>query len=443
METVILYSTVYFTEMLFSYLFFSGVSERKRSPALCLLIGTGMFAISAVLNFAFSNELWLNSLSFIAVNAAYALLCFSVKPLISVFYSVALMAMCFACEYLTIIPLSLVRGSSVSEFDSSFPVLLTETVISKTLYMLSCWLLARIIGRKTVYAKVPVSFLVFPASTLFTAVSFGYVTVRNELETSTVLLLAVINLVQFASTVFLFVAYRRTAQKEMKQIQMQNELEKLHTQEIYYSMLREQNEKLMLFAHDSKKHLSAIKGLCDDPRVESYIEELNNGLSSYSRRLHSGNETVDVIISRYAFECGQLGISFTCDLTQSNLDFMRDSDLVALLGNLLENAVNAAKKADKKIVSVRTTSSEATDMITVKNTVAAPVRIADRMPVYKASGLHGLGLKSAKSIVDRYEGELTCVYDNDEELFIAYAYMRNNRPYRYGENGTEDNKASV
>lgn len=79
-----------------------------------------------------------------------------------------------------------------------------------------------------------------------------------------------------------------------------------------------------------------------------YISKMTESLATYSKVSHSGNHILDVIIDKYVTECKIKKIKFDFDIKNNNLKNVEDYDLVAILGNLFDNAVEAAEKSSLK-----------------------------------------------------------------------------------------------
>lgn len=127
---------------------------------------------------------------------------------------------------------------------------------------------------------------------------------------------------------------------------------------------------MLLYAHDAKNHLATIKGLNNNPKIDKYLEKMTDSLTAYSNISHSGNMTLDVIINRYITECNLKNIKFSFDVRLSNLLFVDVIDLVAILDNLLDNALEAEEKSDRKAVSLETDYRNSYEVIIVTNSCA-------------------------------------------------------------------------
>ena len=123
----------------------------------------------------------------------------------------------------------------------------------------------------------------------------------------------------------------------------------------------------MVYAHDTKNHLSAIQSLNTDPAIERYIVALLDQLKTYTSNCHSGNMMLDVIINKYVLDCELRNIQFTYYVRSCNLVHVEDIDLVAILGNLMDNALTAAETSVKRFVSLETTIRNGYSVVVISN----------------------------------------------------------------------------
>lgn len=130
------------------------------------------------------------------------------------------------------------------------------------------------------------------------------------------MLLAETSLILLAGTVVLYISFRHSLEKDNELSMVKSENLMLQTEKAYYDLMKHQNEQLMIYAHDTKKHLSAIQGLNSDPLIDVYLEKLLAQLKEHTKTCQSGNKILDVIINKYATECQMLGIDFDYDYNE-------------------------------------------------------------------------------------------------------------------------------
>lgn len=96
------------------------------------------------------------------------------------------------------------------------------------------------------------------------------------------------------------------------------------------------------------------------------------------------------------------------------LDFMSDADICSLFGNALDNAIEAVcfiEEKDKRVIELTVKVSRGFLSVCVRNSYCCDVVFDGDLPkTTKGDEInHGYGMKSIKSIVERYGGELSVV----------------------------------
>lgn len=140
----------------------------------------------------------------------------------------------------------------------------------------------------------------------------------------------------------------------------------------------------------------------------------------------TGDETTDYLINSKAASAESSGIRFQVQVEYPRRTNIRSVDLCAILGNLLDNALEAARQVQEpsgRMVSLIIRRIHQMLVIKVENSFAvAPVQENGELKTTKAEdGLHGWGLKSARTAAEKYNGCLqTSGADN---LFRAVATL--------------------
>lgn len=171
----------------------------------------------------------------------------------------------------------------------------------------------------------------------------------------------------------------------------------------------ESNAKLF---HDFRNHCGVIRNyLTKDKNEEAlkYLDDLTDGGSSYSLEVWTGDETIDYLIGSKKSLAGEKQIAFDVNAEFPRNINIKSSDLCAILGNLLDNAIEAASKIeDPSGRRVRLAIRRIQQMLVVKveNTYAnRPVVIDGDYKTSKTDGgLHGWGIKSAGAAAEKYDG---------------------------------------
>ena len=145
----------------------------------------------------------------------------------------------------------------------------------------------------------------------------------------------------------------------------------------------------------------------------SEIEKINEAISIYDTLVHTGNEALDILLTEKGLVCKNKGITLTCMADCRDLAFIRDSDLYALFGNLMDNAIEAVSRIaeeEKRCIALNIHTVASFITITVKNTFEGEVVFGpDSLPVTtkEDADFHGFGMKSIRMIVEKYKGNLS------------------------------------
>lgn len=190
-------------------------------------------------------------------------------------------------------------------------------------------------------------------------------------------------------------------------------------------MLIKEYEGSRILIHDIKNHFRHISQLTLDNQPQKIIEYIDSLTEDYGLReriKYSGNSLVDVIINRYSALCKEAGLQFEVEAICSRLEFMSDSDTIALLDNLFENAAEAAISSQEKKIcfSIYTRNSSFVVVSVVNSCNTGPdssgIKLISRK---KNSSLHGYGTKSIKRVAQKHNGSFSWDFNPNENRFTA------------------------
>lgn len=193
----------------------------------------------------------------------------------------------------------------------------------------------------------------------------------------------------------------------------------------YYQMLLSQNENQNILVHDIKKHLQSIDLLNDKrdhDKIHAYIRQLmiSSDLKEASRLCD--HEMLNTILCQYKRQCDSKHISFHVDIRHGTTDFIADSDLTSLFGNLLDNAMEAACGIPEAFIEINTVRRANTPF-----TVITVINSSRKNPFSNPQGSlttdksdkhrHGFGIKSIQKTVSKYQGDIKMYYNEDTLTF--------------------------
>lgn len=120
---------------------------------------------------------------------------------------------------------------------------------------------------------------------------------------------------------------------------------------------------------------------------------------------------MDVLLTEKSLYCSSHGITLTCMVDGGPLDFMESSDVYALFGNILDNAIESVVKCDdlgKKTISLTVKTNGRLLICEEQNYYVGELFMLDGLPVTTKSDtrFHGFGTRSIAYQVRKYHGDL-------------------------------------
>ena len=205
---------------------------------------------------------------------------------------------------------------------------------------------------------------------------------------------------------------------------MENELlyTKLQYQTQYITVVQQQEEAVRKQRHDIKNNMTILQKLAEQKDIDAiqkyirqYIENYPSGVSF----VHTNHTTVDAIINTKLNYAQEMGIHTTC-VIDSNLPLIPDTDYCSLLGNMLDNAIEASQKnieSPKIMLEIVSTGEKL--RIRVKNKIQESIlKTNPYLYTTKTSLLkHGYGISILKEIAAKYDG--TADFFEENSYFIA------------------------
>ena len=178
--------------------------------------------------------------------------------------------------------------------------------------------------------------------------------------------------------------------------------------ESYYQNLRREEQQVRTLRHDMRNHLTAVEGLLErgeTQRAASYLSEIASSPAMGGRRNLCENETANVVLAAKAEDMDQRGLIGDFAVSLPRELSVTDTDLCALLGNALDNAIEAAVQAGDKRISVRCRADKGLFMLRVENAVEGEIR-PDLSTTKADKSAHGFGLAGMREIAQRCGGSL-------------------------------------
>ena len=211
--------------------------------------------------------------------------------------------------------------------------------------------------------------------------------------------------------------YRLSRQREMELEIAQLKQEQAEILERDYQALSRTYEGNAKLYHDLHNHIEAIYQCLmqgDIQEAVRYCEDLRTPVREISQTVWTGDKAIDYLISSKMALAEQEQIRTKVNIEYPHNTNIRSVDLTTILGNLLDNALEAAKTAPDKVRFLNLTIRRINAMLIIKVENGygnAPKQESGSLITSKADkSSHGWGLKSVQTAADRYDGTITTDY---------------------------------
>lgn len=203
--------------------------------------------------------------------------------------------------------------------------------------------------------------------------------------------------------------------------------ERMELKENYYRNLLEKEQETRRFRHDMSAHMTCLKGMLDENRIEEardYLKELSGGLDKLKQRVQTGNLLVNAILSDLAER--HKGVRLEWDGMLPDSLQLSDMDICVIFSNLLENAFLAAAGCeDRGKVQVKADIIAGALRVVVQNDMAKPIEKRDERFITQKPDKknHGFGIMNVKECVSVNGGEI--LFDFTETNFTVSLTLPN------------------
>jgi len=255
-------------------------------------------------------------------------------------------------------------------------------------------------------------------------------------KTNLVMSLAVMFFVMWSFIILLF-AIINTHERMKQKYEADFARDIISTGREHYRKMNEQYDVLKVMRHDYKFHLNTALDMLRRGETEKsnvYLKGLQNQLEENELLNFCDNPVINSLVADYARKCRELNIDFIISIKIPPDFIILNYEMCIVLGNLLENAVEACKKLEneKQIKLVVKPQGEQLTIM-VRNTYDGEVVLdGEKFISTKENGAYdggsnpacGIGLESVMAVVGSY-GEIFHI-KYDSKWFNVFVLWKQN-----------------
>ena len=245
---------------------------------------------------------------------------------------------------------------------------------------------------------------------------------RSFLPSEKIVFIALVRLSVLIGCFVCCVSLSRTAklveENTFQKAQAENMKQLMQLQEKQYEKISNHISQLRKNNHDARHHIRALMALAN----EGNLEEIKTYLTGFIENIPSGkglffcNDLMLNAILEYYYSYAKsknIPIDIKTDVPEKLFD---SADLSVLVGNLIENAVEAQENlaGEEKFINLKIKTFEDKIYFVVENAFDGVINTKNGQYLShkRDNRAAGIGLQSVREIVKKYNGELVITTDN-------------------------------
>lgn len=416
-------------ELLITVEYFKTISVGKRVPARNIIFTCGMLAIVNSAEIIFIDNQTLTTFLMIASIFVIAFL-YKLSVPKRIIFSAILVVLLILSEMLIGMFLTVVSDSTVEEMRSNLFFYIQGVLISK-LFM---FVVIRFFGYFSIKSEIKVSYWLFVPFVAMPIATFlvAYVMSEYMYRTKEQLLMKIAAISVIAliiSNVLLFYLFElqiKNAETKTRAMLLQQQIQ---DKADYYKELAEKQRLSNKTAHDLKNQLFALEELIKKDPVsgKEELKAITDKLLSASEMTLTGIDSIDALITAKQLKMREYDICFTHRVVMPKHMSVQPLEFCIVLGNLLDNAIEANEKVAKndRFVSLSIAQKQGYLSVQIGNAIAENVKIHNNeiSTTKRNKEVHGFGIQSVKEITEKYNGTIS--FEQKENIFIASVILSN------------------
>lgn len=194
-------------------------------------------------------------------------------------------------------------------------------------------------------------------------------------------------------------------------------------------VIMESQNRVRALRHDMKNHILALQVLVQRKEVEEanqYLDSMKNFMTNPEEYVKTGNDMVDSLLNYKIQKANEVLNVVETKISIPEQLRLHSFDLNVLLGNLLDNAIDASMQTENKKLKITIKLDKGILFLNICNSCQ---RIVDGRKNFLETTKedkvnHGIGLRNVRRIVEKYHGDIEFLYENDSMETDVMMYVK-------------------
>ena len=413
------------------YLIFFGIFARgkkikvkQKISAICLLISIVYVCVHFLKNYTIVKLLMIMLTMLIVIRFLY-----EISAIKTIILTLLIQGIIGVIDYIVIMIVT-ARYNNIDILEDSTDLIGVLVIIASRIILFLLLITVKrisVIKKKNVIDmsnKEWLQFLIFPIFTLITVI-----VMTNSMITSyhedivnvyyvIAIVLIVLNMVVFHLINEILENSQRIREADVFKQQSIGQLE-------LYNSLRKNYDIQRKRTHEYKNQIMCIDSLLKKKnynKLEEYINSIFDKLDGQLDMVDTNNEVVNAVINAKYYEALHNDVLFILKINDLSHIKVSDEDIVTILSNLLDNAIEAAGQCDidKRTVGIKLLYEDDVLSIAVSNSYKTEPEIMEdgyMRTIKDDKEQHGLGIRNVVATLEKYNAEYIIDYKNGEFVF--------------------------
>ncbi len=417
-----------FVSLLILKSFFAMFGEKRRFKYRIDILADFLFlGLSLIINIYKINQIFFAILFYLIV-FAYSWL-YIIKPLKRIYSSILGYVILIISEIMMGLLLSSVTNMTVEQSLQNIVYYILISVVSKLIvYVIIKTISSFVICKTNSMPKMAlVAFIVLPTTTVIVLYFMSEYVFTNTNHKIQIICFILSFLLIFSNIVVFFILDYVSKQKDREK-SIETKAKQLEYERQYYSDLYDKQVITDKITHDLKNKFYAFKTLLkEDPiKAETAIEDITAQFNDVSMMKITGNIGIDSLLNHKLSIAKTNGIKVDIECIIGEIKYIDLIDLCVILGNLLDNSIEACLKIENQIdrlIKINIKQEMKFLQITITNTY---IKEKIKSKTTKKDVMHhGFGLQNVKELINKYNGYYTVVEENNTYTTIVGVEDRN------------------
>ncbi len=193
-------------------------------------------------------------------------------------------------------------------------------------------------------------------------------------------------------------------------------------------IIKDSNHSIRLLRHDMKHHLNELQFYIKKQECEKallYIENMERSIINTNEYVASGNKEIDSTLNYLLQKAEKQIPKAEINVAMPEKLSIDTFSINVILGNLLENAIEASQKSKEKYLKIDVRVKKGLFLIRIENSFKEPpiIEKGEIMSSKRSITNHGIGIKSVKAVIEKQGGEFDISWKGNRFTAKAMLYL--------------------